>query len=313
MAALPAISVNTYRETVRNPAFFVLIAICALFLVISPEITMFALGEERKMLIDIILSTITFQGLFIAITASSIALSDEIESKTILMTLSKPVSRAGYIFFKYIGLILSLLLSILILISISINVILFYSDDISIGYFALYISPILVMIAGSYLANRWLRLPVEFAFVLAGLIPAIIFIYLASLFAEREGIQYIFPFIQGGALIFLQISVVTAVAVALATRFPLTVNAMITSIVFLAGHMFGALMQTGDSVSGFWHKAAYYGAPLPRFSNFNFMDTISAGAAVPGAALVQGAACGAGASVIFLLLAVALFSNREVG
>ena len=76
----------------------------ALFLmVISPSITMLSLDDDNKFLREIGLSTLFLSSLFIAIFSSAGAVAEEVENKTILTVLSKPVQRPIFLIAKFLG------------------------------------------------------------------------------------------------------------------------------------------------------------------------------------------------------------------
>ena len=66
---LISIAKNTFKETIRQPVYAVIIIAVMLLLIISPSITMYSLGDDNKLLRELGLSTLFLAGLFIAIFA----------------------------------------------------------------------------------------------------------------------------------------------------------------------------------------------------------------------------------------------------
>ena len=94
---------NTFTETLRQPIYAVIIAFALFLFVLSPALTMYTLDEDIKLLREIGLSTLFLSGLFIAIFSATGAVTEEIETKTIMTILSKPVGRTTFIVGKFLG------------------------------------------------------------------------------------------------------------------------------------------------------------------------------------------------------------------
>ncbi|WP_204103411.1 MULTISPECIES: ABC transporter permease [Spirulina sp. CCY15215] len=99
-----AIAGNGFRETLRDRVLYFL-GIFALFLGIAkrwlPEV---AAATETKMFIDLGLGTIAGCSAIAAIFVATNLINKEIEKRTLLTILSKPVSRAEFIVGKHLGL-----------------------------------------------------------------------------------------------------------------------------------------------------------------------------------------------------------------
>ncbi len=104
---IAAIALNTFREGVRQPAFYILTGAGAVLLLGSIYFTLFSFGEEAKMVKDMGLATITLLGLVIALFTSSSVVADEIDKKTALTVLCKPVSRPQFVVGKFLGVVLT--------------------------------------------------------------------------------------------------------------------------------------------------------------------------------------------------------------
>ncbi|NRA75470.1 MAG: hypothetical protein HRU16_05960 [Planctomycetes bacterium] len=75
---------------------------------ISPLLSAFALGEEDRLLVDISLSTMLCCGLFLGSFTAASNLGDEIRRRTVMVLLSKPVSRTTVLLGKFSGITFSL-------------------------------------------------------------------------------------------------------------------------------------------------------------------------------------------------------------
>ncbi|MFO0972347.1 MAG: hypothetical protein U1A27_02755 [Phycisphaerae bacterium] len=103
MNKLRAIAVNTFHQTVRQPIYAVIILTMLGAFVMAPPLTGWTLDDDNKLLRDIGLSTLLMQGLFLAAFSASAVLSQEIDQKTVLTTVSKPLPRGLFILGKALG------------------------------------------------------------------------------------------------------------------------------------------------------------------------------------------------------------------
>ena len=103
LTRLFSIAKNTFIETLRQPIFAVIIIFALLLMLLAPAVSMYTLDEDIKMLRELGLSTLFLAGLFIAVFASTGAITEEIESGTITTVLSKPISRPIFVLGKFIG------------------------------------------------------------------------------------------------------------------------------------------------------------------------------------------------------------------
>jgi ABC-2 type transport system permease protein len=110
-----AISRNTFFESLRQPIVLVVTAAAALLLVMSNPLASFTMGDDQGMLVDLGLATIFLAGAILASFLATNVLSREIENRTALTVISKPVGRPVFILGKYIGVLGALMLSTLVL------------------------------------------------------------------------------------------------------------------------------------------------------------------------------------------------------
>jgi len=105
----------TYQEAVRQSLFYIVLAVSAVLLLISPLFCLFAFGEELSMMREVGMATITFAGMLIAILTASQVITNEIENLTAIMLLAKPVRRSEFILGKFAGIIFTILIAFLFL------------------------------------------------------------------------------------------------------------------------------------------------------------------------------------------------------
>ncbi len=108
---LLTIARNTFVESIRQPIFFVLVMISGVMQLLGTWGTGFAMGYtesgevsgDNKLLFDIGLSTVFVCGTLLASFIATAVVSREIENKTVLTVVSKPVGRPSVIVGKYAG------------------------------------------------------------------------------------------------------------------------------------------------------------------------------------------------------------------
>lgn len=105
MKELLSLIINSFKEITRQPFYHVILFSGCFLIVISFAFTLFAFGDEVKMIRDMGISTITICGLLAGCLSSSILITDEFERQTVLAVLSKPITRMHFILGKYLGII----------------------------------------------------------------------------------------------------------------------------------------------------------------------------------------------------------------
>jgi ABC-type transport system involved in multi-copper enzyme maturation permease subunit len=103
----------TTKEALRQPVFFLLLAVALCMLVVNTFVPFFSLGDDVKMLEICGLATILICGMLMAIWTSSMSIADEIEGKTAMTLLSKPINRRQFIIGKFLGIQAAVLVLVL--------------------------------------------------------------------------------------------------------------------------------------------------------------------------------------------------------
>jgi ABC-type transport system involved in multi-copper enzyme maturation permease subunit len=100
---LLTIAGNTYVEAIRQPVFAVLLLVGVLGMILNVNLAAYTLDADNKLMIDLGLSTIFVVGLLVAAFTATGVVSEEIENRTALTVVSKPVPRPVFIVGKYLG------------------------------------------------------------------------------------------------------------------------------------------------------------------------------------------------------------------
>jgi len=110
-----AIAQTTAKDGLTQPVFYVLMALGVFALMLFPFVSYHTLGEDLKMLKTEGLTLIKILGIFLALWTASVSISDEIEGRTALTLLSKPVSRRQLILGKFLGILAPLAILFVVL------------------------------------------------------------------------------------------------------------------------------------------------------------------------------------------------------
>src|SRR5215813_1437723 len=108
---LAAITLNTFREAVRDRVLYNLILFVLLLVASAPLFGAISIDIERLVLVNLSLTSISLFGVIIAIFIGTGLVSKEIEKKTLYTILSRPVRRWEFILGKYFGLLLTLVVN----------------------------------------------------------------------------------------------------------------------------------------------------------------------------------------------------------
>jgi ABC-type transport system involved in multi-copper enzyme maturation permease subunit len=109
------IAKNSFRETIRERILY-FIGFYSLLLVLAQRlIPAVAAGTHEKILLDVGIGLINILGVIVAIFVGSGLINKEIEKRTLLMLIPKPISRAELIIGKHLGLtaVLGVLITIM--------------------------------------------------------------------------------------------------------------------------------------------------------------------------------------------------------
>lgn len=266
------IALATAKEVVRQPVFFVLAFLAGSSLVCTIFVSYFTFGEDIKMYKDTGLTTISFAGLLLALLSASSTVAEEIEGKTAITLLSKPINRRQFIVGKFLG--------------------------IELGVLALYaVLGTLFAMGVFYKYGYDLRES-------AGTMDSV----------QRWG--QVYQVMPGLALGFFEVTVLTAVSVAISTRLPMLVNLVVCMAIFFLGHLSPVLVEAtsqGQVNELVAFMAKLFAWILPALEFFNAGPAISTGAVIPWVGYVLPAL---GYCVLYsgaaLLFAFLLFEDRDL-
>ena len=87
----------TTKEAIRQPLFLLLVAISSIVLLLNSVMPFFTLEDDVKMLNECGLATLLISGALLAVWTAGTSITSEIEGKTAMTLLSKPIDRRQFI------------------------------------------------------------------------------------------------------------------------------------------------------------------------------------------------------------------------
>lgn len=269
----------TTKEAVRQPLFLLMLVIGILLIVVNTFLPFFSLGEDIKMLKDCGLATILISGLLLAVWTSSTSIASEIEGKTAMTLLSKPITRRQFVVGKYVG-ILQGVMMLIVPLMIIFSAFIFYK----VGYDAR-----------------------ESGGEVPGMLQEGTFI------PNAERAMSVLQVLPGFALIFLEIAVLTAVSVAISTRMPMVVNIVTSLAIFVIGHITPMLVQSGAiKIEIVDFMARLIATILPNLDYFNMSAAVATGQFIPPSYLLAALAYSIVYGGAAILLSFILFEDRDL-
>ena len=200
---------HTFIEAIVQPIFSLLLTVGAAILIIFGMLPFFTLGEDTVMFKAVGLDVVLILVLVTTLFATSKSIYEEIEDRTMLTLMSKPVRKWEVLVGKYLGIVLAALIGVAVL-------------------------------GGVLLLATWLRIPGDNQLRTTTLdqreleqIRDLRAMHLAGMFPSL-------------VLVWLQVSVLAAVSVALSTRFSLVVNLPAVILIYIAGNLTRFLFPLED-------------------------------------------------------------------
>lgn len=264
------IATAAMKEAIRQPVFFLLVAGSMTLMVLNVFLPVFTFGDDIKMYKDCGFETLRFSGLILAVWTASQCIASEIEGKTAITLLSKPINRRQFIVGKYFGILLAV--------------------------FIFFIPVVL-----TFLACIWYKVPYDFREVSRGD------------YVTAHSIREIIQVLPGILLVFMEVSVLAAISVAISTRLPMVVNMAACLAIFVIGHLTPALVDSGalrmELVDFFARLTA---TVLPALHVYNIEAAVATNVLVPTDYLVWSGVYAVAYSTAAILLAFILFEDRDL-
>jgi ABC-type transport system involved in multi-copper enzyme maturation permease subunit len=115
LRGISTIALATSKEAVAQPLYVLALVIGAFLLMLYIIIPYNTFGEDVKMYKDSALMTIMVLAFLVAVWTASVSVADEIDGRTALTLLSKPISRRQFVLGKFLGIVWANLLMFIVL------------------------------------------------------------------------------------------------------------------------------------------------------------------------------------------------------
>ena len=235
-----SITYATQREATRQPLFWLIVAGGFLVLVVSLVLPYFTYGEDYKMMYELGFDIVLFATMVFTALLASISVNEDIEGRTALTIISKPLSRRDFLLGKFLGIELSGFLLLFVLGTVF-QLFLLFRQGIE------RMDPVP--------DPAWVLDTID-RFNLGGSAESMIK-GLAGWFSLTGEI------LPSLVLCLCQVSIITAISVALATRFPMMVTLPVIATIFFLAHLAPVLVST---TSGTGDAAGAGVAQMLRFT-----------------------------------------------
>lgn len=101
------LAANSWKETVRSRFHVISIVFSVVLIMLSLVLGVLAVDQEQRVILDFGLSVIELLALAGAVYGAATTILREMETKTIYLVLTRPVTRTQYLLGRYLGLMLS--------------------------------------------------------------------------------------------------------------------------------------------------------------------------------------------------------------
>jgi len=327
MIRLLAIARNAFVETVRQPIFAVLIFLTLVVLVLDVPLSSWTMGAgkaeykrtDQQMMVNLGLSTLLLSGLLVSAFSAAGVLSREIEDRTVLTVVSKPVPRAVLVLGKYVGVAGALALAyylcaLVFVMTVRHGVMPTAADKHDFPVIVLGCSAVAAAVLAALFCNYFLG----WNFVSSVVTLATILLTAAMGVIAMVGKGWrIVPFgqdipnslIMGLLVGLLCVLVFAAVAIAASTRLGWFMTLMVCLAFFVAGSISPFLFQSWAGANPL-ARAAY--KAWPNFSFFYTLDALTQQRQIPIGYVGLTAVYAVCQIVAILAVGVALFQTREL-
>jgi hypothetical protein len=282
---LAALASNTFTELTRMKVFYFVLLFALLLIGSSAFLTRFTFQQEFQVLKDVSLGAISIFTSLLAIAATARLLPQEIEDRTVYTILAKPVPRAEYVAGKLLGVVMLLAVSVVLM--------------TTLFFLVLYLRE------QSALAETTRQL--------AGVPPE----QVTDALRDIRTSVFAPGLLPGIAIIFLKSCLLASLTLFISTFASSSVfTIMVAVFVYFIGHLQATAREFWlQEQGGGWASRAFLAVValvFPDLQLFNAVDDVVAGSAVPSALFAKIAGLGCFYTLLYLLLAAAVFEGREL-
>ncbi len=309
---------NTFRECLREPIFFILLASALILIGLFPSMCLFVFREQMKLVVDSSMATTQVFGLMAAVLCASHTVSREMRNGTVLLLMSKPVHRCSFIVAKICGVSMALIVFVLVCNAASLISLKIAKDQFQLNYSMMTIFFVLIFLAAAFGGLR--NFQSQRSFSSNAIIAILILIPVMALVCylmphgqhDEEAAFSMANLLKAQLLIFYSVCAMGVITVTLSTRLDMVPNLTVSAVIFFMGLLSGYFcnLDTGNvfinSLTGLLYLI------LPNWQFFWLADALAENQNIPMAYILWGTA-----NVVFYMAlcsiwAVVLFQNREM-
>ena len=232
IARVVALALNTFREAVRDRVLYLLLVVGLGAVAFSKFLGEISVGDQLHVVVNTGLTAVSLLGVMISIFVGTGLIHKEIDKRTVYTIISKPVRRGEFVLGKYIGLLLT-------------------------------ISVCMALLSAGFLV--YYRIVAE-----AVPVPGRPGAPGPGLWYWLHGGRITLPLLAALSFIFVEVAVVTAVAVLFSSASTPILSAVLTSVMFAAGRLSGWIPRfiehlgargSGSAFKNFLLQILYYATP----------------------------------------------------
>ena len=311
------IAFNAFRESLREPVYCLMLLAALLLISAYPSLGVsFTFSQPMKLVIDSSMATCLLFGLIAAVLCASNTVSREMRNGTVLLLLSKPVSRWSFILGKILGVtaavtLFSLLCNFGCIVSVFVTTDQFNFDKaIYIGFLA----AIALGAVGGMVANfiRGSSFPEICTYVLSALMT--VFALALLKFGKTPQAVVLSDLVKALVLVDFACIAMATIAVVSATRLDVVPNICVCSAIFFLGLLSSYLFKQFENTKSEALKqmlTVLYSI-FPNWQFFWLVDAIALKKTIPIGYVGMAALYMALFVAIASMWAVVLFQNKEV-
>lgn len=323
-----AIARNTFLESIRQPIVLVVAGAATLLVILCNPLSAWTMSDDQRMFIDLGLATVFLSTALLSAFIATNVLGREIENRTVLTVVSKPVPRPVFVAGKFVGVSMTMILTLLYLGLVYLLVEMHGTlETVRTPAHMPVIVFGLAAIGAAVLVGTWMNYFYGrnfAAWTVGSGVPFLGLAYLLALFFDAEwnsvplSRQFEPEMWKALLLMGLATMVLNAVAIAASTRlgqvFTLTVVVGVFALGLLSDWMLGKPLASGEELSavakGFFTVCR---AALPNFQMFWLSDALTQKQPIPLDYIGYAVPYALALVTALLSLATMLFQRREVG
>jgi len=293
----------TYRSVASRPFYYTIIALLAAMILLSKFITLFTFHQEMNMVREMGITSIAFFAFLSTLILSGPLVTRELEEKTTLTLLAKPLSRSSFLVGKFLGLIIAIAPGIFLLCATLFLTLWWMNAATIFGNDALMWT--LAHPPEGHNAISVMVYKQPFLSELFGCLQA------AWTFGWKTNLILIF---QGGLLSFLQGAILASICISLSAFFPTLVSTSATAALFIlgnmSGYMVGSIEQWNSPTFSFIANVITH--LLPNLGYFNLQTYFNEGRIISNLYLGLSALYAVLYCFAVFLLSCTAFQRREI-